>query len=468
MTQHDLRLLRIVFSGLNDIEEWKLGDADRARAKGYPRAHAADALDDFGIVFVDMTLDARTGRPICHEVNGPNGVGSDALTGESSLRADNEARQAVRRAREMGLLDGDGRVLQPVVTIHAHQHWRAFRTGGEFYPRVRQFADRLEASLPGNELCLRGGGEALGAERIAAVVGDVPAVAADLDIDHGRRRLQYQGRPVIFAGNPNLVPELVRLGRLRWDDRRTLDVDARVFHAWRLVHVFHDKALQQRLLEGTGIAPLRHFEAWTIDETLRRAKAMLAGGAVVLKPNGASGGAGVHVVVPGMRDEEIVARIAAVVTDCVDKYGDNAEAVLFPIRGFEFVSSTPYPMADGGHLWDLRIAVLFAPGVAQVFPISIRVAPAPFDEATFHLDRDQWVSNVSGREGTLLASGMDDAALTAVGMTPDKLDDVFEACVEWTRAAWLASVRDAALAESYEDGCERADPAFYPRHKFRM
>ncbi len=469
MTSDHDRLLRIVFSELNDIEEWKLGDPERARAKGYPRTYAAEVVDDYGIIFVDVTLEADTGRVVCHEVNGPNAVGSDALTGESTSRADNEARQAARCTRALGLIGADGRLARPVVSVHAHQHWSAFRTGGEFYPRVGRFAALLERHLPRNPVCLRGAGEALGDERIAAVVGDVPAVAAGLHVDPASGRFVYQGRPVIFAGNPNLVPELTRIGRVRWDDRRRVDVDTRPFHAWRLLHTFHDKALQQRLLDGTGVAPLRHFEAWTIDEALRRARAMLAGGAVVLKPNGGSGGAGVHVVVAGMRDQGIGARLAAVVADYVRKYGENAESVLFPIRGFEFVRSTNYPMPDGGRMWDLRIAVQLAPGVASVYPVSIRVAPAPFDPATFHLDRDQWVSNVSGRATSFLASGMDDEALGAVGMTPEKLDDVFQACVEWTVKAWDASMRaDAAGSLAYEDECERADAAFYPRHKFRM
>ncbi|MGB0671402.1 MAG: alpha-ketoacid dehydrogenase subunit beta, partial [Rhodospirillales bacterium] len=39
-----------------------------------------------------------------------------------------------------GLLDAAGRIREPFATVHAHQHWRWFRTGGEFYPRVDAFA----------------------------------------------------------------------------------------------------------------------------------------------------------------------------------------------------------------------------------------------------------------------------------------------------------------------------------------
>ena len=462
------RLLRIVFSGLNDIEEWKLGDAALAAAKGYPRAYPAPVLDDHGIVFIDVALDAATGRLVCHEVNGPNGVGSDALTGESSLRAESEARQTVRRIRELGLADGAGGLRRPVVTVHAHQHWSAFRTGGEFYPRVARYADALAAALPGTDVLLRGAIEPLDGERVAVVVGDVPSVAARFRVDPVSGRFEYRGRPVVFIGNPNLVPELVRRGAVAWDGRRAHGVDTRVFHAWRLVPACHDKALQQRLLAGTGIEPLPCFEAWSREEAVERTRAMLARGAAVLKPNAGSGGAGVHVVAPAMTDDEIAARVDVVIGDYARKYGEAIDRIVFPLRGFPFVRSTGYPMDDGDHLWDLRIAVLFAPGEAHVYPVSLRMAPARFDPATFHHDRDQWISNVSGRTASLLASGMDDAVLAAVGMTPEKLENAFRACVAWTVNAWDAAVRDAgAIGTVYEDDCEREAPGFYPGTRFR-
>src|SRR5690242_18586554 len=129
MSSHARRLMRMISSRANDIEEWRLGDAALAAAKGYPREFPAEIIDDWGIVFL-----------ACHEVNGPNGVGSDALTGDSIDRARNEAAQAALRARDMGYLDASGRLIRPVVTVHAHQHGAFFRTGGEFFPRVGQFA----------------------------------------------------------------------------------------------------------------------------------------------------------------------------------------------------------------------------------------------------------------------------------------------------------------------------------------
>ena len=86
------------------------------------------------------------------------------------------------------------------------------------------------------------------------------------------------------------------------------------------------------------------------------------------------------------------------------RYGENIESVIFPIQGFEFVRASAYPMEDGDHLWDLRIAVLFEPGKAFTYPVSLRLTPEPFDAATFHTNRRQWISNVSGRRETLLKS----------------------------------------------------------------
>lgn len=459
-------MIRNILSKFGDIEEWRLGDPARAAAKGYPRKYDAELIDDYGIVFVDIVVDESTGALVCHEVNGPNAVGSDALTGDSSARAENEAKQAMRRAREYGYLQPGAGLSTPVVALHAHQHWKALRTGGEFYPRVLSFADKLQKMLPDNIVCPRSAGEELGDEALTVVFGDVPAVAAKMQCDPVTHRFSYGGRPVIFAGNPNLLPELVRIGKLERRGAGFANADLRVFHASRLATTVLDKALQQSLLRGTGINPARCVEAMTADDALSATKHMLADSAVVLKPNGCSGGAGIHVVVPGMSDGEIYERIEAVTGDCVAKYGANTEATIFPIRCFPFVRSTLYPMSDGGHIWDLRIAVMFEPGRAFAYPVSLRLAPDPFDANSFHLHRDQWISNVTGRQVTLLKSGMDDEALNAVGLTDEKLEQALTASVKWTVKAWDRSVRGGAGVAVYEDACEENEPSFYPWQKF--
>lgn len=455
-----------MLANLGDIEEWRLGDPLRAAAKGYPRAYDAPLIDGHGIVFVDLVVEAGSGEIVCHEVNGPNAVGSDALTGDSVARAENEAQQTVLRMRDMGYLRRDGTLKVQVVTLHAHQHWKAFRTGGEFYPRVLSYADALQALVPANDMMLRSPSEPLGPESIAVVSGDVPMVAAKMEVDPATGRFTYEGRPVVFAGNPNLLPELVRTRKIERDGANFVGADLRVFHAWRIVPTVLDKAMQQRILRGTGIEPMPFFEAMNVEDALVATKSMLGNGAVVLKPNGCSGGAGIHVVVPGMDDATLRTRIRAVIDDCVTKYGHNSEAAILPVRGFPFVCSTLYPMDDGGHTWDLRIAVMFEPGRAFAYPVSMRVAPDPFDHESFHQRRDQWVSNVTGRQVTLLKSGMDDEALNAVGLTTEKLDAAMKSSVLWTIKAWDRAARDGNGPAVYEDACEESDGFFYPSQKF--
>lgn len=467
MSSNSHRLMRLISSRMNDIEEWRLGDPALAAAKGYPREFLAEIIDDWGIVFLDLAIDVATGLLTCHEVNGPNAVGSDALTGDSLHRAKNEAAQAARRAHDLGHLVA-GTLRRPVVTVHAHQHWPFFRTGGEFFPRVDQFTQEL-ARLTGQHVALREAGEAFGDERVTAVIGEVPRIAANLALNPETGAFEYSGRPVIFAGNPNLIPEMVRLGKLSAKYAAQLAPALRVFHAWRLTPLIHDKALQQRLFRGTGIKPQPHFEATTVEHALAKTRKMLRHDAVVLKPNGASGGAGIHVVIPGMGDGAVRARVASVISDCRAKYGDNVEDMIFPIRGFPFIRSTGYPMADGEHLWDLRIAVEFEPQRAWAYPVSLRFTPRPFGPATFHDDRDQWISNVSGRQTTHLKSGMDDNVLAQVGLTPEKMELALDAGVLWTLKAWDYSVRNGGHKETvYEDECEERDAQFYPWAKFTV
>lgn len=463
------RLARIILAGMNDIEEWRLGDPALAAAKGYPRVYPAEIIDDWGIVFVDVTLDASTGKVVCHEVNGPNAVGSDALTGDSVPRAANEAAQAIRRAKELGHLREDGTLARQVVTIHAHQHWPFFRTGGEFYPRVAAFADCLADALPGMTVACQAAGDALGDEQVSVVMGDVPSIAANVTVDPVSRAFRYRGRPVVFMGNPNLLSELIRTGVFAREDRDAAHPALRVFHAWRLAGLIHDKARQQDLFDETGIRPLAHFTATSVEDALAKTRRMLERHAVVLKPSDTSGGCGVTVVVPGMSDAQIMERIESLLAECRAKYGDNSDAMILPLRGFEFVRSTGYPLEDGEHLWDLRIAVLFEPGRASCYPVTLRLTPDPFDPDSFHLDKRQWVSNVSGRRETLLKSGMDDAVLAAVGLTDSLLEEAMLACARWTSKAWDCLARGGGKAGTvFEDSREEVGQPFYRGETFKV
>lgn len=438
------QLIRAILSHYGDIEEWRLGDSSRAAARGYPRSYDGSSIDDYGIVFVDIAVEEGTGALICFEINGPNAIGSDALTGDSFARAKNESLQTLQRLRDFGHLQPDGGLNTPVVTLHAHTNWNLTRSLGEFYPRLLSFAELLQERLPGNAMALRGAGEELGDENISVISGEVRSVAEKLRVDPVTGRFIYSDRPVVFAGNPNLLPELVRTEKLEREGAHYALTDLRVFHAWRLATVIHDRSFQQTLLSGTGVKPISCLEAMTLDDALATTKKMLSDGAVVIKPNGCSGGTGVHVAVPGMSDAEIRTRIQSVVGDCVAKYGENVDTQILPIRCFPFVRSTLYPMDDGGHTWDLRIAVMFEPGGIAAYPVSMRIAPYPFDAKNFQHERGQWVTNVSGRKNATAAgtagllSGMDDNALRAVGLSGEKLEEALAAAAAWTVKAWAA------------------------------
>ena len=83
------------------------------------------------------------------------------------------AAQAIRRAKELGHLREDGTLARQVVTIHAHQHWPFFRTGGEFYPRVAAFADVLrEAGIVTTVRKTRGDDIAAACGQLAGEVQD--------------------------------------------------------------------------------------------------------------------------------------------------------------------------------------------------------------------------------------------------------------------------------------------------------
>jgi hypothetical protein len=463
------RLARIILVGINDIEEWRLGDPELAARKGYPRQFDAEIVDDWGIVFIDVTIDAASGEVVCHEVNGANAVGSDALTGNSMDRADNEAQQAVRRARELGYLDGGGKLTQQIVTVHGHQHWPFFRTGGEFYPRVAAFADCLTQRLPGNDLACLSATDPLGPELLSVVMGDIPSVSARLNYDRQARRFFYDDRPVVFLGNPNFLPELCRTGKFDLAERNAGNSALRIIHGWKLADLIHDKGRQQTLFAHTGIRPLTSFSAQSVDEAVASTRAMLGRGPVVIKPSNTSGGAGVDVVTAEMSEAQIAEKFAAMIDECHAKYGNNSEAMILPLCGFEFVRSTGIAMEDGDHLWDLRIAVQFEPGKAQAYPVSLRLTPEAFDPSQFVGNRRQWVSNVSGRRETLLKSGMDDAVLAEVGFSDTLMDMTLQACVRWVCKAWDAESRNGGKGGGvYEDTCEQPDEPFYRSERFTV
>ena len=44
-----------------------------------------------------------------------------------------------------------------------------------------------------------------------------------------------------------------------------------------------------------------------------------------------------------------------IVSSAIGKYGEKAEDTIFPIRFFEFITSTSYALKDGPRLWDFGL-----------------------------------------------------------------------------------------------------------------
>jgi hypothetical protein len=440
----------------NDILEVRFARPERAAELGFPKSYPAPLSDGFGTLALDLTINDETGELVCHEMNGSNYQGIVALTGVSDDRCRNEVAQTLRYARRRGFVNRGSKVLEPMTVLFAHQPSAQMRTGSEFYERVVVFRHLLEAAVPGAKIASRRAGRRLGNEDIAIVWGDVRAVVTQLSIQKGR--FYYNGRPVVMAAYPFILAEAVRQGNLPAEILHASAlagvVDVDIFHGGRMLALCWQKGVQQDLLNGTGITPLPYFEACSEDAAVERTVRALSAGAVVLKPNATSGGVGVELIAPGMGTVEIRDTISRMRAACLRKYGGNADTVLYPVRGFRFVRSRGFALDDGLHAWDLRVAVMVWSGSLQVGPLTIRLAPVPFDPATFYRDRDQWVSNCSGRDTLFVRSPFDRMAMAA-GLDEDMLYRMCDAVSRFAlRAIDWSWKQGVGKTGTHEDRCD--------------
>ena len=300
----------------------------------------------------------------------------------------------------------------------------------EFYWRAGTFGQRLSKHSP---VELRHPGEKFGGEEITVVCGKISKIAPLIEVRN--RVMFYRNRPVVFAANPNLLPELVRLGKIEREGSG-YNVDDTCFHEGHCTPIVHDKALQQSLTEGTGITPLMYREVYTRERWPEaigwfREKQM----ACVAKMNSGSGGAGIDIITPDMPNEDCVATLDSIIDSSRKKYGPKADATVFPVRIFEFAQARPYVMDGKSHLWDLRLQCLVSPGQVDIRPCVVRLCREPFDGS---FSWDSCVSNLTGRDPCNALQYM---------RTPDDVMDeselrrVMQGCGEWCRAAsrWAAS-----------------------------
>jgi hypothetical protein len=325
----------------------------------------------FGYWLIDASVD-EAGRTFLIEANPTNGAADSIIDG------------GVGRVLHMveSLL---ARVPDPVGGVAVLGHQDRFHHVPEFYARVLAFTDQLESR--GVPVAVANAGEKPYVNALTILTDDIPRLAPLLDVsDSGS--MTYQGCPVVFVTNPNLLPALVRAGRCT----STGGVDTSVFHEGALARLGQDKALQQDVAVDTVFTPLRHAEARNLDEAEVEVLRIHAEGvAAVVKTHDTSGGAGVEIMKPDVNVRGCLERQLAAV---VERYGPGTERTVFPLRVFEYAQSILVPHRGGLHIWDCRVEVQVRPDYVTARPAQVRICPEPFDGS---FSRGSVVSNVSGR-----------------------------------------------------------------------
>jgi hypothetical protein len=400
----------------------------RLRAKADPRYSLhieAPELKAPSFFLLDVTLARGLVRLI--EANGSNGALSSTIALGDQLRARHMAFAFATKPRPAG----------SVVAILCHQ--AGFLHLGEFFVRAELFKAELAQRHVSR---LRGAGEELGEEEVSVVCGSTAEIANLLESNGGK--LFYKGRPVVFASNPNVLPEAARRGLIQNSDG-FYDIAVDIFHEGASTPVIHDKALQQQLAGGTGIQPLewRLVEdsgGWlaAVDWFQRR------GMPCVAKMHAGSGGAGIEIVTPEMKEDEALAVLDRLLDSARNAYGDKVEATAFPIALFEFAKADPVELEGHPHLWDLRVAAFVEPGGVDCHACVGRLCPSPFDGSW---KRDTWVSNLSGRDGNRADHFL--RAPAELGLADNDLDRILEATANWAVAAarWGEGVKRASIKQ---------------------
>ncbi|TPQ50984.1 hypothetical protein C2U72_10645 [Prosthecomicrobium hirschii] len=410
-------------------------------AAGYPQEAASQVqrpqagggftrsinTDGFGIVVLDLILN-KNGNLNLIEANGSNAAGSSFGSRDGDLaRAMHQAEAARERIKK---------VERGVVLI-------AYAAGTGAMPEIITRAALVRDVISPIRSCyLADTLVGLVDSAITVVADTVEKIADHIGVYNGA--LRFAGVPVVSAGNVNLLPELVRRGVVAREGA-SYAVDTSVFHDGPLVSLIHDKGAQQDIAAGTGIVPLRWRECNDMASCAKAVAEMQALGlACVAKMNGGSGGAGIEFFGPTYTSEEVAQGLARVIEAASSKYGDNIGRSVWPLRLFEFVESTGYPLADGDHLWDMRIVCLIRPGVIDLTFSSIRVCPEPFIAG--HFEKGTVLSNVTGRRpdlsttlSPLVEFGTPTEHLRAGGVDEEILERIIDASAKWCEAAWIYS-----------------------------
>ena len=398
--------------------------SEAGRPKERSRYYRAKDINGYAICSIDLALDNHSKWRVI-EVNGSNG-------GLSSLgdphgdrrRAEHQMEAAFSRLaqQDRGAIlvaySADSIILTEII---ARAHMIRDHVG---HTSDCQIGDAdLEADAP-----------------FVVVVDTVERIAEQVTLRDGE--LYYRNRPVASVGNTNLLPALVRSGVLKRDGNGYGLADLTVFHDGPFAPIIHDKGAQQDIAAGTGLEPVRWQNCWSADDVVRAVRSFGERGlASVIKPNATSGGTGIEFFGPSSDEADIRGTLCRLLRAVRAKYGAGAAKSLWPIRVFEFVQSTSYPVAGAGHLWDLRVTCLISPGEVEMTLTGLRICPEPFRHGEY--TRATTCSNTTGRVPSLerlyspLAdAGAPTAVLAAAGVDAERFEQMLDGCASWCEAAW--------------------------------
>ncbi len=342
-------------------------------------AREPDSPGGWGYWLLDVTI-TEDGSIALIEANGSNGALNSLVNG--GIGRVNHIVDKIKSRRSIGL---EG-------TVAVLPHGQRFHHIPEFMTRALQLVAALREKVVDTELLELG--EAPKSHCLNVAIGDLPTVARNL---YCHRQLTYHNAPVCFIQNGNILPELMRQGRLR----NLGDLDLTSFHETQGVLHANDKGRQQELCHGTGFMSLDWTEADEFDDFITRVERMLdTRKLVVIKPSVGSQGIGVDFVGQG---DSVVAKVGAQINALLESYGNNAELTAFPLRAFEWVKAKPIShsssISGSVHLWDLRVEVLVSPREISAVPVIARICPASYSDAHPY-NPDALKSNLSGRAPT--------------------------------------------------------------------
>ena len=360
----------------------RLSASNQESQNGFP-VRIPTTTDTFGMAVLDMTIDI-TGKIRLIEANGSNSGLTSVSMGNDSIRVNHIVSS----------------IKQKLETIACHKlivlfpYREGFMHLAEFYDRVQKVA--IEISKIASTQIFNND-DTLGNEDISIICGTVNNLAKHIECEGNI--LVFKNRKIIFTTNPNIIPELVRLNKLKYENLNS-NKYSDVFHDGLMLYTANNKNTQQLNTAGSGIERIFSQEVWSIDNLFESIRDFHRQGRVaVAKINAGSGGTGIEFFPPDDGDLIVNKKISSLIRSSTDTYSKNAVLTFLPIRLFEFVESTPFTLDSMEHLWDIRIQCLIYPNYTEILPCLIRICPAPFNRKSFN--RDSVVSNLTGRTPSL-------------------------------------------------------------------